>query len=127
MTDTPKYDDGGQAYPDPAPTEDGHQGMTLADHIACNAVESEFACIMPNTTMGCTEKCRQLGFIGEGDGYTPEAYIRLDAWGRYQYAASMIAEKRRREGAPIDYARSVTMPDDSTVATPAEIQRRNGN
>jgi hypothetical protein len=30
--------DGGQAFPDPAPREDGAQGMTLRDFFACHAL-----------------------------------------------------------------------------------------
>ena len=92
------FDDGGPAF---GPSYDSWQGgiggASLADYIAINACETEYSCIMPNTTMACVEKCRQLGFLGEDDGYTPEGYLRLDAWGRYEYAAAMIAEKRRRE------------------------------
>ena len=112
MTDTPKYDDGGQAYPDPAPTEYGHQGMTLADHIAGRALAGILAA-NPIGPEDWDDKCSQ--------GYAAIAPVA------YRYADAMIAEKRRRERAPIDYARSVTQPNGSKIATQAEIARRNGN
>ena len=84
------FDDGGQAFPDPAPCDDGAQGMTLLDYFAGKALAGILA--SPAYVEAMLEYARQAR------GGKVAGEILSNAC--YDYAAAMIAEKRRREARP---------------------------
>lgn len=85
MTTTPTTTDtGGQAFPNAHPTCPG-DGMTLLDYFAARADEHDIAEHMPDTVGECLTFESERGFYPTRE------------WARYEHAAAMIAEKRRRE------------------------------
>ena len=111
MTDA--NDNGGPAFPIYEPRTDdmggflgvycAQRGMTLHDWFAGRATEEDIANFIPITQGTTAPLMVKLGIIKSEEPEPGEAvyyagdYARLRAWARYQYADTMIAEKRRRE------------------------------
>jgi len=77
--------------------------MTLEDWFAGRATKQDIASYIPNTCGDVAKLLVQLKMIKPFEkaieAYTSLDYARLRTRAKYQYAADMIAEKRRRETA----------------------------